>query len=314
MYEIGIIGAGKFGQALNFGLQQNSGLEGKIAITSRTKRDIPNFVSNEEVFESKYLILAQSAQTIGDYLEDNKRYLRDDHIAIIAAKGIDSNRNDFLSNILLDYFPKENITCLVGPAFANEIMSGKTTRLHIAGNSTKTAKKVADLFPKELRGSYSKNILTFDIANAYKNVIAIGSGICQGVNSSKSTQFSFIAQGHDEMARFVKYFGGSKKMCKSNHAICADLYMTASEQESRNFRFGKMIGEGIGKDEAIRKIGETVEGVRTITAIMNLRRKYPNLKQVLPITRTINALIHSNGKYDANKAQEDLLRITFKKR
>ncbi|RLA78119.1 MAG: glycerol-3-phosphate dehydrogenase, partial [Epsilonproteobacteria bacterium] len=128
MSNIAVIGAGKWGQALHFALSKNQ----KCLITSRTKKDIENFVDLEEALACEYLIIAIPAQSIRGWLEENFKFTNQK--ILVAAKGIEANSGKFLKEIYEEFVPEQNLGFISGPSFASEVIKGLPTALVL--NST----------------------------------------------------------------------------------------------------------------------------------------------------------------------------------
>ncbi|MFC2074075.1 NAD(P)-binding domain-containing protein, partial [Campylobacterota bacterium] len=164
--KIGVIGAGKWGSALAFALSENN----EVYITSRTPRDLDNFVSLEEILKLKYLVIAIPAQQIGSWLKDNFTY--SGQKVLVAAKGIEATTGRFLNEIYAPYVPEENICFLSGPSFATEVMKSLPTALVINSISDETAIEFSNFFPSFIKTYISNDIAGAEVAGAYKNVIA----------------------------------------------------------------------------------------------------------------------------------------------
>ena len=121
--RVGVIGAGKWGSALAFALSEKS----DVVITSRTPRELDNFVSLEEILECEYLVITVPAQEIALWLEKNFVFINQK--ILVAAKGIEASRGRFLNEIYAKHVPDENIAFLSGPSFAVEVMKSLPTAL-----------------------------------------------------------------------------------------------------------------------------------------------------------------------------------------
>jgi len=291
--KIGIIGAGLFGTAINKVLLTNK--KNEVLICDIEKKDINNFTTLKQITKKqKILVFAISSQYILPFLEENKVLWKKSHYPLICSKGIDSKSGQFLSDIFTKYFPRENITQLSGPAFAKEIRANpKHVRLHVSGNSSETAKFVSSIFCNG-QASFSSDILTFDITNALKNVAAMISGMSCGYEDSLDVKFALIGYVYSEIGYFVEFFGGDYLTCMTNPLLQADLYMTASQEKSRNFCFGKLIGAGVNIKTANRKINSTIESHKTIKAVGKILKKEETLKEKMPIVWNVYLFMENN--------------------
>jgi len=258
--KVGVIGAGKWGEALAFALAEKN----DVIITSRTPRDWKNFKSLSEVLECDYLIITVPAQQVAQWLRENFVY-RGQKV-LVAAKGIEASTGKFLNEIYGQYIPDENLSFLSGPSFASEVIRSLPTALVINSHSSQTAKEFASLFPKFIRTYISDDVMGAEIAGAYKNVIAIAAGICEGLGLGHNAAASLISRGLVEMQRFGKVYGASDDTFLGLSGA-GDLFLTASSNMSRNYRVGLGLAQGKNKESVCAQIGEVSEGIGTAYAL-----------------------------------------------
>ena len=263
MSSICVIGAGIWGQALHFALNKNQ----KCLITSRTKKDIKNFVSLDEALDCEYLVIAIPAQSIRSWLEENFKY--NGQKVLVAAKGIEANTGEFLKDIYLPYVPEENLGFISGPSFAAEVIQGLPTALVLNSIKDDFYKQFSKFFPSFIKTYYSDDVIGAEVAGAYKNVLAIASGICKGLDLGNNAQASLISRGLVEMSRFGKYYG-AKDETFIGLSGAGDLFLTASSPMSRNYRVGLGLAENKSLNEILEELGEVAEGVKTSEAIYKL--------------------------------------------
>jgi len=266
MSSICVIGAGKWGQALHYALNQKQ----KCLITSRTKKDIENFVSLEEALSCEYLVIAIPSQSIREWLEKNFKY--SNQKVLVAAKGIEANSGAFLQEIYEEFVPQKNLGFISGPSFASEVIKGLPTALVLNSTSKKFYDNFYQFFPNFIKTYYSDDVIGAEISGAYKNVLAIASGICQGLNLGQNAQASLISRGLVEMNRFGQHYGANKDTFIGLSGA-GDLFLTASSTLSRNFRVGLGLASKKSLDEILIELGEVAEGVMTSRAIYKLSQE-----------------------------------------
>lgn len=266
MSSICVIGAGKWGQALHFALSQNQ----TCLITSRTKKDIKNFVSLDEALACEYLIITIPSQQIRLWLKENFTY--NGQKVLVAAKGIEADSGDFLADIYKDFVPLENLGFISGPSFASEVIKGLPTALVINSYNEEFYYDFKPFFPDFIKTYYSDDVIGAEIAGAYKNVLAIASGICEGLNLGQNARASLISRGLVEMERFAKTYG-AKEETFIGLSGAGDLFLTASSSLSRNFRVGLGLASGKTLETILEELGEVAEGVMTSFAINKLSLK-----------------------------------------
>jgi len=258
--SVGVIGAGKWGMALAFAFSEKS----DVLITSRTPRDLPNFVSLEKILECEYLVISVPAQEVSSWLEEN--FVFKNQKVLVVSKGIEASSGKFLNEIYKKYVPKSNIAFLSGPSFAVEVMQSLPTALVVNSSNKKLAAEFGKLFPSFIKAYTSTDVVGAEIAGAYKNVIAIAAGICEGMGLGKNAAAALISRGLVEMQRFGKAYG-AKKSTFTGLGGAGDLFLTASSEMSRNFRVGLGIAKGLSQEEILQELGEVAEGIGTTYAL-----------------------------------------------
>lgn len=265
--SIAVIGAGKWGQALHFAISKNF----TCKITSRTKKELDNFVSLEEALACEYLVMALPAQVVRKWLDENFTFTNQK--ILVAAKGIEKGSGAFLNEIYKDFVPSENLSFLSGPSFAAEVMQSLPTCVVINSKNVELSKEFAAFFPDFIKTYTSEDVIGAEICGAYKNVLAIASGICDGLKLGNNARASLISRGLVEMQRFGKVFGASDETFLGLSGA-GDLFLTASSVLSRNYRVGLSLAQNKNLEDILNELGEVAEGVFTTEAIYELSTKH----------------------------------------
>jgi len=292
--SIAVIGAGKWGQALHYAISQNISCQ----ITSRQPKNIKNFVSLEVALASEYLIFALPAQVVRGWLREN--FVFRGQKILVAAKGIEQGSGQFLNEIFAEYVPEDHLAFLSGPSFASEVMQGLPTAVVINSTDETLSKEFSTFFPSFMKTYASKDVIGAEVCGAYKNVLAIASGICDGLKLGNNARASLIARGLVEMHRFGKYFGAEDETFLGLSGA-GDLFLTASSTLSRNYRVGLFLAEGKKIDTILSELGEVAEGVFTSKAIFEITKKHTIYT---PIAREIALILE--GK-EPRVSVQDLL-------
>jgi glycerol-3-phosphate dehydrogenase (NAD(P)+) len=285
MSKIAVIGAGKWGSALCYAFSKKN----DVVITSRTPRELENFVSLEEALACEYIIITVPAQQISSWLEENFTF-RDQKV-LVASKGIEAKTGKFLNEIYSDYIPEENIAFLSGPSFAAEVIQSLPTALVINSTNLELADKFASMFPEFIKGYASDDVVGAEVAGAYKNVIAIAAGICEGLQLGKNAAAALISRGLVEMERFGRNFG-AKKDTFLGLSGAGDLFLTASSTMSRNFRVGLGIAAGKSQEDILQELGEVAEGIGTAYALYEIADKN---ELYLPIAKEVYEMLEGKN-------------------
>lgn len=285
--KIGVVGAGKWGSALAYALSEKN----EVVITSRTPRDVPNFVSLKEALSCEYIVMAIPAQQVSKWLEENFEF--NGQKVLVVAKGIESSTGRFLNDIYKPYVPDANIAFLTGPSFAVEVQKSLPTALVINSINEELAMSFADKFPRFIKTYTSTDVIGAEVAGAYKNVIAIAAGICEGLDLGKNAAASLISRGLVEMTRFGLAYG-AKEDTFNGLSGAGDLFLTASSTMSRNFRVGLGLAKGKNQEEILAELGEVAEGIGTTYALYKIA-SYKDL--YLPIAREVYNMLEGEDPH-----------------
>ena len=293
--KIAIIGAGKWGQALYHAYSQDN----EVVISSRNTKEIENFVSTEEALKYEYLIMAIPAQFVRGWMEEN--FVDNGQNILVAAKGIETSTGAFLNEVYGVYVTADRLAFISGPSFAAEVQKSLPTALKISSTNATLAQTYADALPTFIKGYVSDDVVGAEVSGAYKNVIAIAGGVCDGLGLGNNARAALISRGLVEMTRFGEAFGAKTETFLSLGGA-GDLFLTASSTLSRNYRVGLGLAKGLSMDEILNELGEVAEGVPTSKAL----HKIATDKDIyLPIAAEVYAMIEE-GK-DPMASVKDLL-------
>ena len=311
MDRLGIIGSGSWGTALAQTLSEkfkevniwgrNKSLISCINTEKVNYKYLPDIILNDnikattdliEIFEnSDIVIVAIPTQWIRSTLKDININLKNKYL-ISASKGIEVESLKLVSDILEDVLKvnKDNLFVLSGPSFAKEVAKGLPTAVTLAGNTRYGEELQCTLTTNTFRVYLSDDIKGVEIGGAVKNVIAIATGVSDGLGYGNNARASLITRGLYEMTKLTKVYGGKAETLYGLSGL-GDLVLTATGNLSRNRRFGYLLGRGLSVEESLREVKQVVEGVKTVKAIKRLIDTY-NLE--LPIAETVYKVIYEN--------------------
>jgi glycerol-3-phosphate dehydrogenase (NAD(P)+) len=293
--KMAIIGAGKWGQALYHAFSQDN----DVVISSRSYKVIENFVSMSEALTYEYLVIAIPAQFVRGWLEEH--FVDQGQKILVAAKGIETSTGAFLNEVYGEFVSADRLAFLSGPSFAAEVQKSLPTALIISSTNHELAQTYADALPKFIKGYISSDVVGAEVSGAYKNVIAIAGGVCDGLGLGNNARAALISRGLVEMTRFGEAFGAKTETFLSLGGA-GDLFLTASSTLSRNYRVGLGLAEGKDMDKILSELGEVAEGVPTAKALHKIAKE----KEIyLPIAAEVYAMIEE-GK-DPLESVKDLL-------
>lgn len=291
MKHIAVIGAGKWGSALAFALGQNP--QNEVVITSRTPRDLSNFVDLETALQAEFLVMAIPAQQVGGWLQEHFRY--DGQKVLVAAKGIEAESGRFLNEIFAPYVPDENIAFLSGPSFAAEVIQSLPTAVVVSSSDEQTAMTFAEAFPAFIRTYTDDDVAGAEVCGSYKNVIAIAAGICAGLKLGNNAAAALISRGLIEMRRFGLAYGARDETFLGLSGA-GDLFLTASSVLSRNYRVGLGLAEGKEKERIVQELGEVAEGIGTAYALHGIARREG---LYLPIAAEVYKILEGKAPHES---------------
>ena len=293
--KIAIIGAGKWGKALYHAYSQDN----DVVISSRSVKEIENFVTMNEALKYKYLVMAIPAQFVRGWMEEN--FVDHGQNILVAAKGIETSTGAFLNDVYGEYVSADRLAFISGPSFAAEVEKSLPTALMISSTNMTLAQTYANALPSFIKGYVSDDVVGAEVSGAYKNVIAIAGGVCDGLGLGNNARAALISRGLVEMTRFGEAFGAKTETFLSLGGA-GDLFLTASSTLSRNYRVGLGLAKGKSMDEILEELGEVAEGVPTAKALYKIATD----KDIyLPIATEVYAMIEK-GK-DPLQSVKDLL-------
>ncbi|ABW66484.1 NAD(P)H-dependent glycerol-3-phosphate dehydrogenase [Desulfosudis oleivorans] len=197
-------------------------------------------------------------------------------IVVTASKGIENKTHLTMTGVLSEVLPNtpaEKIAVLSGPSFAREVAANLPTVVAVASTSTETALFLQQVFAAPLFRVYTNDDpVGVELGGAVKNVIAIASGVCDGLGLGLSARAAMITRGLAEMRRLGMALGANPHTF-SGLAGIGDLILTCTGSLSRNYTVGKKLGEGMTIDEILASMRMVAEGVKTAKSVFNLSNK-----------------------------------------
>lgn len=247
------------------------------------------------------VVFSVPAQNFRQVAERTAKYLPEGAIVVNLAKGIETFTNKTMSQIAEEILPNNKYVVLSGPSHAEEIAKNKPATVVVASKDQKAAELVQDVFMSDKFRVYtSDDVLGVELGGALKNVIAIGTGISDGMGFGDNARSAIMTRGIHEITRLGVTLGARSDTFSGLSGI-GDLMVTCDSDLSRNRRCGIMIGEGIKPDEAVKQIG-TVEGFYTVEAACKLAEESG---VEMPITQAVNKVI--SGKITPAEALDMLM-------
>ncbi|WP_062314636.1 NAD(P)H-dependent glycerol-3-phosphate dehydrogenase [Demequina rhizosphaerae] len=195
-------------------------------------------------------------------------------VAVSLMKGIELGTHARMSEVLAEVWdlPDERVAAVSGPNLAKEIAQRQPTATVVASADAEAAELVAAATASSYFRPYTNDdVVGVELCGAYKNVIAVGVGITDGLGFGNNTTATVITRGLAEITRLGLALG-SRPETFSGLAGMGDLIATCASPLSRNHTLGSHLGQGRTLDEAIALTRGTAEGVKTATAVQELAR------------------------------------------
>lgn len=318
MANVLVLGAGTWG-AVIANLLSNNGH--KVTCWARNKKTIDllnkshrhekldNVIFSDKVlftddFDSSFgakdvIIYAVPSVAFREVVHNSIKHISNEYL-VTLTKGMENTTLFTMSEIIEDELKKakinnDKIIALSGPTHAEEVGKGLSSMIVSASKNIDASRYIQDLFMSDIFRVYTNNdIKGVEICAAFKNVIALASGIITGVGEGDNLRAATITRGLAEMIRVGNVLGCNKDTFYGLAGV-GDMIVTAMSTNSRNYNCGKLIGKGMKLEEAMKIIGMAVEGVNFLPQAIEIRDKY-NLD--LPITSGVYEIVfnHKSAK------------------
>lgn len=215
-------------------------------------------------------------------------------IIVSASKGIENKTHLTMSQVLketLPEIPENNFAVISGPSFAKEVASNVPTLVTVTSKDLKTAHFVQQVFVSPFFRVYtSDDMIGVELSGAVKNIIAIATGIIDGLGLGSNTRAAAITRGLAEIRRLGLKLGANPHTFAGLAGV-GDLILTCTGTLSRNYTVGKKLGQGKKLNDILSEMRMVAEGVKTAKSVYNLSRK---LDVEMPICHEIYRVLYDD--------------------
>lgn len=299
--KISVIGTGAYGLAIALSLAKNGNeimmwtenvnkeleFEETGKLSSILPNDIPYNIKVSSSFEevlknTKLIYIVTASKYVASVCEGMLPYYKTSIPVCIATKGLEESSLDLLSNIAQKILKTKNIAVISGPTFAIDMANNEPVALALASINARTKNIVLKTLPGDtLKLRPTDDLIGIQLCGSVKNIIAIASGILEGLGYSDSSRSFLINESLHDIKHIIKYLGGNPKTILSFAGI-GDLMLTCSSKKSRNFSFGYVIGSTKSQEKIEEYLtNNTVEGYYTLETVHNLlKRKKINIELI----------------------------------
>jgi glycerol-3-phosphate dehydrogenase (NAD(P)+) len=208
-----------------------------------------------------------------------------------ATKGFEPGSGRFLHEVAVELLgPGVPLAVVTGPSFAREVAQGLPTALTVHSDDEAFAQSVAAaLHGAAFRAYTGSDMLGAELGGAMKNVLAVATGIADGMSLGLNARAGLITRGLNEMLRLNVALGGRAETLMGLAGL-GDLVLTCTGDLSRNRRLGLALGRGQSIADAVAEIGQVVESVDTVDEVMRLARRHGI---ELPISELVQRVLHA---------------------
>ncbi|MBU0705810.1 NAD(P)-dependent glycerol-3-phosphate dehydrogenase [Patescibacteria group bacterium] len=295
--RISIIGAGNMGTAMALVLADNGynvkcwDINDKVVKGINEKHENKLFLPGvrlpkniiatgdikQAVYFSNVLILSVPSQFLRSTLRMIPKEDLQYEILVNCAKGIDLKTGQFMSEIVAEELgvnSQKVIADLSGPSIANELIKKTPTAIMVASKNEQVLGFLQNIFNNDyFKVHPSTDVIGTELGGVMKNIYSVAIGIADSLMDSMNTRALLLTQGLSEMTELGLKMGATKEVFYSLSGI-GDLIATCLSTDSRNHRFGQLLGKGKSVEEAQKKVKQVTEGYFATKAIHHLAKKH----------------------------------------
>ncbi|MWN90372.1 NAD(P)H-dependent glycerol-3-phosphate dehydrogenase [Gilliamella sp. Pra-s65] len=239
------------------------------------------------------LLIVVPSHAFASTLTQIKPFLRKETKIVWATKGLEVDTGRLLQDVAREILGNQiSLAVISGPTFAKEVASGLPTAVTVASTDEQFLTQLQHLFhcSKSFRVYSSKDFIGVQLGGAIKNVIAIGAGLSDGLGFGANARTALITRGLAEMMRLGEVLGADPATFMGMAGL-GDLVLTCTDNQSRNRRFGILLGQNKSIQEAQDAIAQVVEGRNNTKEVWLLAQKY---HVDMPITEQIYQVLYEN--------------------
>tara|TARA_B100002019_G_C21264049_1_gene598390 strand:+ start:1319 stop:2320 length:1002 start_codon:yes stop_codon:yes gene_type:complete len=250
------------------------------------------------------VVVVVPSHSFSSMLKQAKPLLKENARVAWATKGLEPDTGRLLYEVAEDILAdKHPLAVLSGPTFAIEMAKGLPTAISMSSTDQTFVDELSDMLhcDRSFRVYTNNDFIGVQLGGVVKNVIAIGAGMADGIGFGANARTALITRGLAELTRLGLKLG-AKSDTFTGMAGLGDLILTCTDNQSRNRRFGLALGEGKSVEQALKDIGQSVEGYRNTKEVVALASRNG---VEMPIAEQIYAVLYE-GK-EPQQAAIDLL-------
>ena len=248
-------------------------------------------------------ILAVPSNTLRQNVKNVGEYIDNETVIVSAVKGLEIETGSRMSEVIREEFGTAKhppICALSGPNLAREIIRGKLSSTVVASPDVDAAMKAQSVLNSSVFRVYTNtDIVGVELGGALKNIIAIGAGICDGLQMGDNVKATYMTRGLAEIAR-LGVAAGARQMTFAGLAGMGDLITTCSSALSRNHQVGTLLSRGKTLAEIRSEMHNVAEGINTTAAARDMAAE---LGVEMPITEVTYRVLFDGMSVDRAVAE-----------
>ncbi len=319
--KLTLLGAGAWGTALSIAFAEGNELtlwsrEADVAVDLQNNRENKRFFPGYRLPESVH-VETDFARAVGEAellivatpiagLRPTVEHLRSLNCRVPllwVCKGFEAGSGKLAHQVVSEILgPDAVFGALSGPSFAEEVAAGQPTAVALAANNSAFARQAARaLHASRLRVYANDDLVGVEVGGAVKNVLAIATGVCDGLGLGLNSRAALMTRGLAEIARLGVALGAQRETFMGLAGM-GDLILTCTGDLSRNRRVGLALAEGKSLPQILEELGHVAEGVYTARETERLADEFD---VEMPISRAVAAVL--DGRISARQALEQLM-------
>lgn len=310
---VAVLGAGSWGTALAVSLAGSDhrvtlwARRAEVAEAMQVARYNPDYVTDVQLPSNLQItcdlsaaarsaslwVIATPSHGVRELAESLRRWVAPAQVVVCVAKGMEKDTGLTMTQVLKQKLhppaKPSHLAVLYGPSHAEELVAGKPTTVVAAASSLEVARHVQSLFMTDkLRVYVNTDVIGVEIGGSVKNIMALATGISDGIGYGDNAKAALITRGLTEIQRLGVALGARAQTFTGLSGL-GDLVVTCTSQFSRNRRVGEEIGRGRSLHAVTRSMHMVAEGVYTAVAVHNLAR---SLNIEMPITDAVYKILY----------------------
>ncbi|MGI9624019.1 MAG: NAD(P)H-dependent glycerol-3-phosphate dehydrogenase [Acidimicrobiales bacterium] len=254
------------------------------------------------VARSDVVVMGVPSQGFREAMERASEHIRPWVPILSLTKGLEHGSKLRMSQVAEEVVPGHPVGALTGPNLAKEILAGHAALSVIAMQDTNVAERLQAVFATRSFGVYlNHDVVGCELGGALKNVIAVASGMADGLGTGDNTRAAIITRGLAELTRLGVAMGGEPETL-AGLAGMGDLMATCISPQSRNRHFGEQLGRGRTVEEIAADMDQVAEGVKSAPVVVELAAEH---SVEMPIAEHVALVV--TGQLTAQEAYEELL-------